>query len=807
MNNPQVGVCPVRLFQRAKFWRAVLVTAFLLGLPPAAVSGASSDTTAKANASSSGTNPSNSNCSPALSALTIHGDIVVVVDPDTNIGSGIFKLTNDSNCAFLLNLSATDFETVQDEKKWNLTPTRLGATAATFTPVDLTTKAFFPPDLKKMNPHDTATIKIDVQKLWEAGEATASLQQDGRGFATIYASRLRVSFTIKNGMAAGDEDPVFYKGRKGFLSITNDDKVTYPVTWELLIDGKRADSGYDYLLPGQTHLPITLGSDFFRLPSSGTLQDDVERALLAIRFDPPRQVQDTHLTSKDILFPKVHLRYFSKTPQQLVNLAWVIVLLAVGAGISIALNVGIPNQLKRNETRKRLKESSKRINALDVTADHSTFTSLIEARNRVVTSLRVERSQLENRLHEAYWFSPNLSVELPLLDQAIGLLNSRTKVVALVQELQEDLLTAATLPKVVGSMPPSLIDDALALCASKLRDAARPDLIDTDIPALLATVTAMQQRIATLGATDSLATTIPGLESNLKSRIPSSAQDAATIGSDVLWNVFKGLELIFKSVTTASPSAAPDEYFSRDMAIQIALACADYIDFRQRLSNNAIITSADADARKMVALFSLQTYSALIRGRDILECIREGVSIEKLREALRATPPKAEIEVTPATPKAYELVQLRVTFSDNALNTDAARHLLRCKWSLPTVPPKYGWTIAHYFNWDARFKQFRKPWETKVIAEFLDADAPLMTTDGSTIVVQLEKRVSVRAERNQGRLLVAILRTGLALLVPLLALVAIEQSQIANLSLVPAALAVLVAGMTADTIKNALMKA
>jgi hypothetical protein len=805
MNNLQAGL---RLFQGAKLLRSVLATAFILLLPLAAFS----QTAPGASANQPGAGKTNStdtkaNCSPALSALTIQGDIVVIVDPDTNIGSGIFKLTNNSDCAFQLNLSTTDFKMLEDLRKWNERSKPLGATAAAFTPLDLTTKAYFPPDLKKMPPGATAIIKVEVQKLWEAGEAIAELQQDGRGFATIYASRLRTPFNVKNGMVAGEADPVFYRGSKGFLSINNDDKVTYPVTWTLFIDGKSAASGYDYLPPGQTHLEIQqLKPDFFRLPSSGTLQDDVEQATLNLRFDPPRQVEDTHLPSRDILFPKVHLSYFNKGSQQLMNVLWIMIFLSIGAAISIALNVGIPNQLKRNETRKRLKECSKGIDALDVTVNCSAIDSLIEPRSRAITSLRVERSLLENRLHQAYWFSSNLSVELPQIDQAIGLLNARAKVVDRVEDLQEDLCSKTTLPKLVGLIPPSLMSDAITCCAGTLRDVGRRDLADADIPPLLANIIAMQQRIATLSATDALATTIPALESNLKNRIPASAQDRTTIIKDPLWQVFTGLEVVFKSVCNATATVSPDQYFSRDMAIQIAIACADYVDYRQGLSDPNVIQDVERQAQTTVAIFSLQTYSALVRGNNILGCLREAISVDKLREALTATPPKAEIVAIPSTPKAYELVRLEVAFVDDALNSDAARQLLKCKWALPGVPAKYGWTIAHYFNWSAKFKQLRRPWEVKVIAAFLDAGGPLLTAGTPPEPVHLEKTISISAERNHGTLRVSLLRTGLALFVALVALIATEQSQIANLSIVPATLAVLVAGMTADTIKTALTK-
>jgi hypothetical protein len=722
-----------------------------------------------------------------------HEDVFMSVDSDTSTGSAVFKLKYGyPQCPITLHLSTTDFKSTTTNRE-------LGAALAAFSPADPASKPFLDPaSPTAMKSTDTVMVKIDVQKLWEAGESTAQLQQDGVPFAQIKAAKLRVPFTVKSGTLAGDDDGIFYPERESSVAVRNDDAMTYPVLWELQIDGKvAARSAETTLLPPKstTYLKMKLADDFFTWPSSGMLQDDVEKATLQVHFSPPGSVQDVALPTQPIQY-KLHLRYYSKGWQQGINLLWIIFFLLIGAAISIALNIGIPNQLKRNDVRKLIQDMGKRINALGSAAEST-----------AVTFLRVERSRLENRLHEAYWFSPNLSAELPLIEQAIALLNGRVKLVSRVQELKEDLHAARTLPPLIGAIPPSLMDDALGLGQRTLREAVRPDLSDIDIAALVAAITTMQQRIATLGPADPLPAAIQALETSVKARIPASiAQNPTSISQAQYWSVFHGLELIFQSVLNASATINPDEYFNRDMTTQVATACADYIDFRKLLSDPKAIAAAEAQAGKTVPLLGQRTYAALLQARNIFECIREGVSADDVRDALQANPPKAEIDMIPSTPSTYDLVRLRVLFHDSALNSVAAHQLLKCKWVLPGVPPKYGWLVAHYFWWGARFKRLKKPWRVDVFAEFLDDDKTLMTKDDPPKPVRLITTISVHAERTPGQLRVLMLRTGLALFVALLGLVATAQTQIANLSIVPAILAVLLAGIVADSVKNLLTK-
>ncbi len=715
-------------------------------------------------------------CQPNSKNLHVeHGDVFVSVDGDTNIGSAVFKITYDGDkCPITLHLSTTDFVSTTTGKS-------LGAGLAAFTPADAASKPFLDPSPTPMKKGDAVMVKIEIAKLWEAGESTASLQQDGSEFARIRASKLRVPFSVKTGTPAGEEDGVFYPGREGSVAVLNDDAMTYPVFWELWIDGKLAGHNTERTLlapKSTTFLRLTLSDDFFTWPSSGMLQDDIENAKLIVRFAPIGTVEDTSLPNRPITY-KLRLRYFSKGWQQGVNLLWVIFFLALGAVISIALNIGIPNQVKRNAVRTQIHDLSNKINALEPADDSST-----------TTFLRVERRRLEERLHESYWFSPNLSAELPLIQQAIDLLNGRVRVVAGVRDLQETLRAAP-------SVPPSVMDTALAACQRTLKDVMRPDLCPPDIAGLEIANTTVQQQIASLGQVDTVReSAIQARETEYQGLIP------AQINQDPDWKIFTNLVPIFAGVSAnAGKGIAPDQYFDRDMDTQITGACLAYVKYRRMLSDPAMVAAADKDAQRAGALLQLRTYADLVKGRSIFDCIRENVTSDKILEALKAT--QLEIVITPSTPSTYELVWLRVRFLDQALNTDAVRQQLTCKWTLGNVSkPKYGWAVAHYFTeWDGKSRKTieQNRAEVEILYDVQDAA-------GNAGKAQLNTEISVRVQRRANHVRVELVRTGLALFVALLGLIASAQDKIANLSIVSAVLAVLVIGIMADSIKNLLTK-
>ena len=705
---------------------------------------------------------------------------ILVVDKDTNIGSGILRVCNNGSDAEPLRLAATSFYSSTTKKD-------LG-TITSFSAADLQSQVYLPTTATaspiSLPPGERASIKIEVSKLSEAGESTATMLQNGAELDQLTATKSRVPFALKMATPAGEEDGLFYSSDgAGSLIIRNDDPMTYPIFWQLLIDGKVQASHEELIGPsGATPLQVTLPQQFFAWPSTGTLQDEVLPAKLFIRLAPQGQVNDSSLASTELPV-KLRLRYFQRGWQDFWNTLWIVLVLACGAAISIALNIGIPNQRKRNTTRKLIADVGGRINGLDSKVD-----------SKIMTFLQVERSRLESRLHDAYWFSPDLAAELPLIQQAIDLLNGRVG-------LAEDIAQTLELLKEKSTIPPSILENGLKACQKALETAIRPALSPTDIASASATNAALQQQVDGLEEVD--ATFEAGLlakESALKTALTVNA----ITGSNSLWSVFlPQLQEIFDAVISAPSTIRPDEYFMRDMAFQVTAMCADYVDRRRLLGDQERIMVVENAAKEVAVILQDLTFASLVRARNLLAAASKNVTELRILAALQADPPKLEIIMTPERPRGYEAVECKVQFLDSALNTDAVREQFTCKWTIGGRT-KEGWIVWHYFGLPGRSRT--RQGSNEIVVHFWDSSQILVKIKDGDSPVELVHHVAVGKQRRAGHIGQELTRTGLALLVALLALVAGAQTKIVNLSIVQAVLAVLVIGMTADSIKNLLAK-
>jgi hypothetical protein len=74
-------------------------------------------------------------------------------------------------------------------------------TSATLTPADDATKPYFA--ATAFPAEGKARIKVEITKLWQAGDSKAVLQQDSSKVAELRASKYRVPFNIKSGTPSG----------------------------------------------------------------------------------------------------------------------------------------------------------------------------------------------------------------------------------------------------------------------------------------------------------------------------------------------------------------------------------------------------------------------------------------------------------------------------------------------------------------------------------------------------------------------------------------------------------------------------
>jgi len=246
--------------------------------------------------------------------------------------------------------------------------------------------------------------------------------------------------------------------------------------------------------------------------------------------------------------------------------------------------------------------------------------------------------------------------------------------------------------------------------------------------------------------------------------------------------------------------------------------------FRLRLALVAEQDRARLEAvgAELASLLRQESYASLERARILVRAADENIFDETLLTALAAGPPMVDVRATPRSPTTFETVRLEIWFADPSLNTAAARELITCEWqfsedrqaarwlpgwlgrrrstaSVQTGAPakELGWAVSHYYP---------KPCKATVTARFRDTSQRPVAQANSTVEQALPITLPVVLRPTSGHWGLEILRSFLALFVALVVLISGAQDKIANLPLIQAFLAVLVVGLTADTIKNLLVK-
>src|SRR5690349_11237965 len=88
-------------------------------------------------------------------------------------------------------------------------------------------------------PNTTLFVRIDITNLKEAGESTAILYNDNKPIGTLKALKNQFPFAIHliEGTTQDRPEISFRQGEQAILILKNDDSMTYPIHWEVVIRG------------------------------------------------------------------------------------------------------------------------------------------------------------------------------------------------------------------------------------------------------------------------------------------------------------------------------------------------------------------------------------------------------------------------------------------------------------------------------------------------------------------------------------------------------------------------------------------
>src|ERR1044071_1626983 len=206
--------------------------------------------------------------------------------------------------------------------------------------------------------NDRWLLKVEVSNFLEAGEAKANLV-DGTGaiLGELTAVRTQFPFGVKLETSNPEKPELsLTRGQKPTITLHNDDAFSYPVRYQLSIDGIPTAEGRLELPPNGTQsfnfeAPDAWFSGAFR----GIFKSDERSGRLALSYDPANLSQKSYLPAKSIPVT-FHLNYWSDWVPEIFGTAILLAVLILGGLTSLLVSCGIPNKLRQVQMRERSEE-------------------------------------------------------------------------------------------------------------------------------------------------------------------------------------------------------------------------------------------------------------------------------------------------------------------------------------------------------------------------------------------------------------------------------------------------------------------
>lgn len=700
-------------------------------------------------------------------------------------GSAAMALVNTSPAPQPLNLQAGPFTD-------DTSQSQLGKAEVTFT---RDTGAPLP---TFVNPGTQVQVEVKISGLTGTGTASAPVfNQGGKlGRLEVVAADAPMNFSV-SGPGSPAQPLTLVKGGTDALVLRNNDGIAYTLDWSLQLGSEQMQSGELEIAPhGTSRINLLPGNELY------SWTDDIrpasKTAHLTLAMQGPPEISPNMMPSRTLPVSLV-MRSLSYAWTTLWSYVFVIVLLLIGGLLSLGGSAALPNEMRKNNLRRELDALSVRVNNISGRVDLY-----------LRTLLRMERARIRLRLKRARMISPIAAERLDSCAADIERLRRRLKLAERLDELQRKLDEATV------SAPPSVVDGIylrLQGAAVHLHSFA---LTGDEAHAASRILDAEETALAALDDADAQARAIAAGFRDLKTRqkfVPASYY------SDLKAAV-PGLFDLLSQPFDDSRNIPRQMLFAVDFGVSAVQAAFDFAILRSSApvsgttvaneSENAVPSVRErlvARQAEFVALLGTLSWASLREMRSLLREMRENIYEEDLLEAVN-TRGQAEIVRDPRTVHAWQPVNLFIRFADARLNDAEALRRLSCQWEFPGEMVAQDWKVCHFFRKggnpvDGGWGGLGVPVSVRVESRKPDAaiDGKAAARPGRNLLsadITLEK-----ASRPSYSLVYAeAVRFFIALGVALAALLAGALDQVNRMGFVPAAIAILLIGFGADTVKN-----
>lgn len=766
------------------------------------------------------------------SKLTVVETPALIIDPACNTcdgGSVILQLRNDGSQPEALSLTAGPLFNKASNKSLDaeiiLTPvTRLTGKERSENAVVAPGKLQF--------------VRVEVKNVLEEGEWEAEIRNLGAKIGDVKVVRSQVPFSV----SLEDADLFLQRCRKGLLLLKDGDAAAYPVTWELLLPGKEPLAGSrsggnnkapeepDLILParGTTYLAIDPPRHWF--PWRSIIKDEVVDGELVLRLRRLHCVAGGCAHSSDaptkILKVKAHLAFVSKGWQEAAQIALVFLFLVIGAGVSFLVNLVLPNQRRRGSVSQVLDKIQLKIDALP---------TALASRLRVLAG--IERSSLAERagltarsLDDAGRQARSLKAwSLDTRDRLAGVQDAAGKLDRRVDLLEKLGSNRAQFETLCGQeSPPTFIDEIERLFEHTINMLCEIETSETALIAAQANITEIEKRLA-----------------SLENKVQSNPDFARRLAERALWlkkqflgdnwetspdpknspagkyetyvrmsKALPGLSDLLPKVPKKGEEIEPLGYTRWDFVVCKLELIWRYVMWRE--AGNRVEAKQFTDQQleslehELVRRLFLFGWDGLESARQLVKEMQEGIFPEGIAEQIRLK--RVRIREDRSEIRQFVPTRFFLEFYDPAYDRAKAQKEWTCIWDFghPAIPGhtqkmlEYGWSATHYFPEEKRYdvKVIFRPHHEQQDKQDKKDDQDKQ--DNELTVCRPFEVGPPKAAIAKTSLGSELFQVGVAILPALFALVAGAKDQLLKLDLVPALMAVFLAGFGSDQIKSLL---
>jgi len=745
-----------------------------------------------------------------------------------------------NNSSILLQFAATKDGTYSlraEDFRSTVTGRPLGATITFSEPPDTSAK----PILTKQLKSDASwLVKADVANVWEAGESVAKLV-DGQEneIGTLTAVKYRFPFAIKIDAPNPDKPELsLTRNQAATITLKNEDAFSYPVAWQLDVDGETLKGSMIELPPnGSKSIAIQPPGSWFRGPLQGIFKNEDRNGRLTLNYEAGQSAQGRFLPGKSVGVV-LHLSYWPTWVPQIFGTVILLIVLIAGGVSSLFVSYGIPNRLRQVNLREQLSSLAKRISAVSTSVD-SRLRVMLRAEHKSVRDLlqsqpqRVSTAQgIWKRTWRASWkaawkaawramrkgiwgiIHPVEMVPewaLPDFADTLTQCGDRVKALATRVDLAETLdRLRNTFNDVCADLPPTIIEQARSALQGAADIIRRAQLAPEGAANAQALLTKADGLMSNQWQDATFASSIASRLKRLRQLFGIGSTDQNGLTKTEVYRRFKrqltGTFNILENadLTDATKITLEDYRFLDTETFKLELV----LDYVRLYEGGDTALQGELRKREVRLLDELQrmSWEALKCARRIVHEMQTGIYTDDLKRELEALTQggneadgeprgRVSIEMDRLVARQSEPLELCVQFHSGALNHAPARDEWTPIWNfVPGDFQEKWWTVWHYFE---------ERGNNEVRVHFEDADGKPIAHNNRTLV--LKKTIHVMPAlrpANRERLGAEILRLSIALFVAVIALLGGARDQLTKLDMLQGLLAVFVMGFGADTIKN-----